>query len=64
MAARERTTLRALLEEGLRTVLRRKHRSDAFRLRKASFKGKGVQPDYAPEHWDRIRDAVYTGRGG
>ena len=64
LAERERTTLRALFEEGLRTILRRKRRSDAFRLRKASFKGRGVRPEHAPGNWDRIRDAIYAGRGG
>jgi hypothetical protein len=43
-AAQERTTLRALIEEGLRAVLqRRRQRRKAFRLRDASFHGDGVQ---------------------
>jgi hypothetical protein len=42
-ATREGTTLRALVELGLRQVIEKK-RSVAFRLRKASFRGKGLQP--------------------
>ena len=34
-----------------------------FRLRKASFKGKGLQPELRDAGWERIRDAAYEGRG-
>ena len=62
-AQREGTTLRALVEEGLRRVLgERAHRS-AFRLRRATFKGEGLQPDVAREGWDRIRDRAYEDHG-
>ncbi|MFI5311937.1 MAG: hypothetical protein ACHQQ3_11925, partial [Gemmatimonadales bacterium] len=64
-ASREGTTLRALVEEGLRLVLG-KHRARAtrFRLRDASFKGNGVQPGVDLGDWDSIRRAIYEGRGG
>jgi hypothetical protein len=41
VAARERTTLRALVEQGLRQVVTEKRRRAEFRLREASFKGVG-----------------------
>ena len=63
LAARERTTLRALVEKGLRQVLAEKQRRGAFRLRKASFKGRGLRPELADAGWDRIRDLAYEGRG-
>jgi ribosomal protein L19E len=64
VAARERTTLRALVEQGLRIVLATKgQRSPRFRLRKASFKGSGLQAGFERARWDRIRDAAYGGRG-
>jgi hypothetical protein len=64
VAAQEDTTLRALVEEGLRKVLaERKQRSDPFRLRKASVKGRGLQPEFADAGWERLRDAIYEGRG-
>ena len=64
IAARERTTLRALVEQGLRRVLAEKARKPAFRLRKASFKGRGLRPELADAGWDRLRDLAYEGRGG
>jgi len=65
LAARERPTLRALIEQGLRRVLsERKSRGGAFRLRKASFKGRGLHPDMQGATWEQIRDKIYEGRGG
>jgi len=63
VAAREGRPVRALVEEGLRKVLAERKRSAAFRLRKASFKGNGLQPDVARAPWDRIRDLAYEGHG-
>jgi len=59
-AAREGTTIRALVEEGLRRVIAERRRAEAFRLRKASFRGQGLQPEAAGASWERIRDAVYS----
>jgi hypothetical protein len=65
IAARERTTLRALVEQGLRDVIaKKKQRQRPFRLRKASVKGEGLHPDFAEGGWARIRDTIYEGRGG
>lgn len=64
VAARERTTLRALVEQGLRQVVAEKKRRRAFRLRKASFKGRGLRTELAGAGWDRLRDLAYEGRGG
>jgi hypothetical protein len=64
LAARERTTLRALVEQGLRRVVAERGRKPSFRLRKASFKGRGLRPEVADAGWDRIRDLAYEGRGG
>jgi Bacterial antitoxin of type II TA system, VapB len=63
-AARERTTLRALIEQGLRHVVGERRRAGAFRLRKASFKGRGLQPGVAGASWERIREMAYEARGG
>jgi hypothetical protein len=63
MAARERTTLRALVEQGLRQVVAAKKEKTKFRLRKASFKGRGLRPELADASWERIRDLAYEGRG-
>ena len=64
IAAKDRTTLRALLEAGLRSVIKERKRRRKFRLRDASFKGEGLQPGFQDSDWDRIRDAAYRGRGG
>jgi hypothetical protein len=64
LASRQRTTLRVLIVEGLRRVLSERRSSVAFRLRKATFKGNGLQPEVAGAPWERLRDMVYEGRGG
>ena len=59
-AAREGTTLRALIEAGLRQVLReRRARSAPFVLRRASFKGKGLRTDLQGQPWEQIRSLAY-----
>ncbi len=62
-AAREKTTVRALLEEGLRKVFDDRGRRNGFRLRRAAFRGKGLQPGAAEAGWDGLRDLSYKGRG-
>ncbi|RPJ12312.1 MAG: DUF2191 domain-containing protein [Deltaproteobacteria bacterium] len=64
VASQERTTVTSLIEEGLRKTLSDRKRKGRFRLRKASFKGKGLNPDLADASWERIRGVVYEGRGG
>ena len=63
-AAREGLTMRDLVEEGLRKVLAERKKTTTFRLRKASFKGRGMRPEVAGGSWDRIRDLAYEGHGG
>lgn len=63
VAAREGTTLRTLVEHGLRHELKQRAQSTSFRLRKATFKGKGLQPAAKDLSWDQLRDLAYTGRG-
>jgi hypothetical protein len=63
IAASERSTVRALLEEGLRWVLGQRRGRRRFRLRDASVTGHGLQPGIAEGSWDVARDLTYTGRG-
>ena len=58
LAEREQTTLRALVEEGLRGVLSRKTGAKPFKLRDGSFKGRceGLTPEAAALGWKRIRE--------
>ena len=63
LAEREHTTLKALVEQGLRSTVAERKRRGAFRLRKASFKGKGLQAPVAGASWEQIREMSYEGRG-
>lgn len=59
-AAREdRTTLRALIETGLREVLARRGTVPPFRLRDGSVDGNGLRPEFRDAGWERVRDALY-----
>jgi len=63
VAAQEGTSLRALIEEGLRRVLsERRAKREGFRLRRATFKGEGVSPEFEGEGWTALRDAIYAQR--
>jgi Arc/MetJ family transcription regulator len=64
LAVREGVTVRALVEAGLRRVLEeRRRRAPGFRLRKASFKGRGLQSELQGASFDRLRELAYEGRG-
>lgn len=63
LASQEHTTMRALVEEGLRRITAERKRAKPFKLRKVSFRGKGLQPRMADASWQQIRDAAYEGRG-
>jgi Bacterial antitoxin of type II TA system, VapB len=63
LAARQGTTVRALIEEGLRRLVAERTRPGAFRLRKATFKGEGLQPHAMGTPWEQMRDLAYEGRG-
>ena len=64
IARRERTTIKALIEEGLRRTIDNRKQKSAFRLRKTTFKGNGLHPDAAGASWEKIREISYGGRGG
>lgn len=63
-AAERGTTLRALVEEGLRAVVESEVRAAPFRLRDGSVGGNGLQPDVGEGGWERISAVAYEGRGG
>ena len=63
-ARRRKTTLRRLIEEGLRFELKQKATRMKFRLRDAAFTGGGgLQPGVDLSNWDQIRGLVYEGHG-
>lgn len=63
LASREGTTLRALVERGLRQVVA-EQRKKPFKLRDCSVKGSGLRPELADASWDEIRRLAYGDRGG
>ncbi|MGO8988726.1 MAG: FitA-like ribbon-helix-helix domain-containing protein [bacterium] len=50
--------------EEIAKLIRKDRRRNHFRLRKATFKGKGLQPYLERAPWDKIRELSYEGRGG
>ena len=63
LAAREGTTIRALVEESLRRVLAERERKPGFKLRRVTFKGQGLNPELGAGHWALLRDLIYEDRG-
>jgi predicted transcriptional regulator len=66
LAARRRTTLRAVVESALRQFLdlQGSASQNAFRLRRHSFRGRGLQAGLTEQDWAEIRERAYEGRGG
>ena len=63
LAAREGVTLRTLVERGLHRVVADTQREVPFKLRRASFKGKGLQEELGEASWERLRELAYKDRG-
>jgi succinylarginine dihydrolase len=64
IAAREGTTLRALVERGLRQVVAEKNKPPKkFKLRKVGFKGEGFAPEFNNATWAEVLVEAYRGRG-
>ena len=59
VAAHEDTTLRALIEEGLRRILAERRRKPRFRLRLVTAGGRGLRPELRNATWDEIRELSY-----
>jgi hypothetical protein len=64
VAAAEGRTLRALVEEALRQTLAQRAARERFTLRRATFGGEGLQPEWRGRDWEAVRQAAYEGRGG
>ena len=63
LAAQRGTTLRALIERGLRDVVGGEHRRH-FKLRSVTVEGNGLRPEIGEGAWEDIRRLAYEGRGG
>jgi hypothetical protein len=63
LAAKRRTTLRAIIEQGIRNTIKEQQRGAKYVLPDMSVDGKGLQPEFKNKAWSDIRDAAYDGRG-
>jgi hypothetical protein len=63
LALREHTTVRALIERGLREVISGRRPSARFTLRRAAFRGDGLVGGRSLRDWESIRDLSYSERG-
>ena len=63
LALRERTTLRSLMEQGLRLIVSKRNPGGRFALREASVGGDGLARGVSLRDWDAVRDAIYSERG-
>jgi hypothetical protein len=63
LAQREKTTFRALAEEGLRLVLQKKMKPRSRLSPLITFRGKGISEELADWNWERIREEIYRGPG-
>lgn len=59
LARREGTTVKALIERGLRRELAVAESPLPFKLRRASFQGNGLRADQPGVGWDRLRELSY-----
>jgi hypothetical protein len=64
LAHRERTTLRALMEEALSRLLAERARSRLYTLEDHSFPPAGSGEGAQTTSWEETRSLIYEGRGG
>ena len=62
-ALRRKTTLRRLIETGLRRELTRPAKRKKCVFKDESVGGDGLQPGIDLSNWAQIRDIIYEGRG-
>jgi hypothetical protein len=63
LGRREGKTLRAVVEDGLRQVLKREGRGAAKRVKPVVFRKGGLSREFADAPWTALRDEIYRGRG-
>jgi len=62
-AAEKGLSLKGVIETALRRMLDQKQRPIKFTLKKASFKGEGLQDGIQEGDWANVREEIYKGRG-
>jgi hypothetical protein len=64
LAARRGTTLKAIIESGLRKELAASQDGAPAQVRTRTFGGRGLQAGLTWDDWAAIRSMSYEGRGG
>ena len=59
LARRTGTTLRELIETGLRATVNQRGADATFTLPDAGVDGRGLQSEFRDADWNRIRDTIY-----
>lgn len=62
LARKEKTTLRALTEQGLRLLLKEKQTQKQPRKWQPVIRGGGLHSEFRDWNWEKIRDLIYEGR--
>ena len=63
LARSEKTTFRALTEQGLRLVLKARQTKPSRLPPLVTVRGEGLTGEFQNASWDYIRDEIYRGRG-
>ena len=63
LCRRDGSTLRALVEDGLRQVLKRGSGAAARRVKPVVFREGGLSREFMDAPWTALRDEIYRGRG-
>lgn len=63
-ARRDRTTVRAIVEQGLRLALEARRKSIAFELPDAAVDGQGLRDGAQDLSWPQLRSLAYGDREG
>jgi hypothetical protein len=65
IAARDKTTLRRLVEDGLVATVKARERARRPIVYEPLIftEGTGMSPEFAHGGWEKIRDAIYEGQG-
>ncbi|MDP9291535.1 MAG: type II toxin-antitoxin system VapB family antitoxin [Verrucomicrobiota bacterium] len=64
LARKEKTTFRAIAEQGLRMVLKEKQAKPAkWKWKPVTFRGGGLTDEFKNASWEKIRDEIYRGHG-
>ena len=62
LAASKGTTLKAIIEDGIRLSLEVERQSKKFHMADKRVGGSGLQPEFESKSWSDIREAAYEDR--